>query len=1335
VQIGRRDRSTGAPQGAFLWSLDCASPQRMGHSTIQCQLPEGAGETLDVQVSVAAQASLSTDPGRLSYSPPYVGAILVRYNDTHEECVRTAAASSLSMAPGGAMAWPAACVSAVSNGASNPGQLRLGNIPTAGGINITVLGENFARRGLRVPLCVFAIWEGATLDPICEDNGSDRVESFVGEGQLPPSAVHMHDHNMIKFRLPAGAGARRLDVLVGGARLSSGASSRRSLAGAGSSRPLLLASPPRVDFIEPARGTTRGGSAIRIGGLHFGPDMSGFNASLGGSALAGGRFVDPTNPVITRPISASLAVGAPTHYLVVHFGRRCVTNSPQVVQEFGCSVGGVIDHADDSITFSSLGGVGVDKAVKVEIVDARLQPGVGRYLSAGPGAMFSYNPPRVITANPRTIMMRGDGARKRVEILGEDFGGVPPDPCTAQTCWSDQEKELSLQIGSVDCVDANGNPRATRKIEQGTTAVLCDLEPQLVGAKNLSLHIAGQGDFVQQTDVFRAVQMVCGAGAFGRPGESCIGCPVGATCSGYVAELVPENSTLNAISLGLAPGEEDPTPHTYPKPDFGFYNLNSSDSLSSGMLADCPASNLIGSRDVCIVRCDPPGACVGNNFCGVGYASTERYNYRCNDCAKGYYRRNNGNCDECPQDVALLIVVFVMVVIVASILAYYLASKNIALFLPTVALDYFQILALFANSRATWPPFISDLLDFFSAFLLDLNITAPECIAPNLGFTFRYGVTMALPIAAAALFTTMFLVNYLWARTIKRQSRASACAASNTLIAMGLTGGYVLYVQLARTMFASLACSPNNPPEFDASGQVIEYLQVVPEPCSKPGGVHQTLLPFTVIGLLVYIVGYPAFVAYKLISKRRLVVEDQLLRCKGVGDSESTNPNALHMRKRYSRIYYAFAPNFAPYWLHVLLMRKLLLAGTALVFVRTPSWQLTLGLLVLFVAYAMQVRYRPWLATSDREKYLTAHRVRALTPGSIDNRIASTIANAESGLRKRSTFGSGLDASSARARALQIGTVIYGSVLNNPNTFDSVLLTCGILVAIGGLLFESDRFASELPFYDSQRDTLGGIVGAVIIFGVVYAVFVIGLEFAALIRNSGLTQSQRAREAAKKAKDAKKKGDDGSGSTGISVVPSSKAASNSGPVDLMNNPMMMQKADPADSRGLVVHSDAAADAIASITGKPDEQTWAIFKDAFLKLRAQVGELTRTNIEMERRYETAGGAGTGARAGSAAAAIAGSALKPSRRQFAQVRTTDAPEDAASPKPAGGAGAARAGSMRGLVSTSSGRDARSRSRSRALLDAKKKKSPTGGIPIAAAGAEGVSNPLMASKPASD
>jgi hypothetical protein len=70
--------------------------------------------------------------------------------------------------------------------------------------------------------------------------------------------------------------------------------------------------------------------------------------------------------------------------------------------------------------------------------------------------------------------------------------------------------------------------------------------------------------------------------------------------------------------------------------------------------------------------------------------------------------------------------------------------------------------------------------------------------------------------------------------------------------------------------------------------------------------------------------------------------------------SRATNPNAHELRKRLHKMYFVFRPPMF-YWALVIILRKFLIAITALLFNRQPSFQLATLLLVLFVAYAAQV--------------------------------------------------------------------------------------------------------------------------------------------------------------------------------------------------------------------------------------------------------------------------------------------------------------------------------------------------------------------------------------------
>ncbi len=68
-------------------------------------------------------------------------------------------------------------------------------------------------------------------------------------------------------------------------------------------------------------------------------------------------------------------------------------------------------------------------------------------------------------------------------------------------------------------------------------------------------------------------------------------------------------------------------------------------------------------------------------------------------------------------------------------------------------------------------------------------------------------------------------------------------------------------------------------------------VQVVFEQCGKPGGVQVRLLPFAVIGLVVYVLGYPLVVGFILYRNRDQMREDQLLRAMGTGSTRLTNPH------------------------------------------------------------------------------------------------------------------------------------------------------------------------------------------------------------------------------------------------------------------------------------------------------------------------------------------------------------------------------------------------------------------------------------------------------------
>ena len=238
------------------------------------------------------------------------------------------------------------------------------------------------------------------------------------------------------------------------------------------------------------------------------------------------------------------------------------------------------------------------------------------------------------------------------------------------------------------------------------------------------------------------------------------------------------------------------------------------------------------------------------------------------------------------------------------------------------------------------------MFHLFSVFNLNLEITAPECSIPDLSYKLKWFFIQALPLGAAMLFlllhlTLLFKKRCLLGRKRRLNSHLSA------MVGMFFTMLYVLYLYLTRTVLDVFDCSPTDPPDGK------EYLDVVFEPCWEAGSLQVFLLPFACIALLVYVVGYPAWVLQKLYKNRHLVMEDQLLRAKGIGRDRLTNPRAYDFRKRYHKLYYHFRPD-RWFWIEVILARKFFIAFTALMFNKNPAFQLSVALLVMFASCACQ---------------------------------------------------------------------------------------------------------------------------------------------------------------------------------------------------------------------------------------------------------------------------------------------------------------------------------------------------------------------------------------------
>ena len=138
---------------------------------------------------------------------------------------------------------------------------------------------------------------------------------------------------------------------------------------------------------------------------------------------------------------------------------------------------------------------------------------------------------------------------------------------------------------------------------------------------------------------------------------------------------------------------------------------------------------------------------------------------------------------------------------------------------------------------------------------------------------------MALPICVFLLFGTIHALRVLY-NVVTRRKRGTSCRKqlyhAVTMKSASLLMFYVLYLYLVRTVLSIFNCVPTNPPDGQLYLAVskafthfpqktflalisLHYSQTVFVPCGVPGGLQMTLMPWAVMGIIIYVLGYPAF--------------------------------------------------------------------------------------------------------------------------------------------------------------------------------------------------------------------------------------------------------------------------------------------------------------------------------------------------------------------------------------------------------------------------------------------------------------------------------------------
>lgn len=171
----------------------------------------------------------------------------------------------------------------------------------------------------------------------------------------------------------------------------------------------------------------------------------------------------------------------------------------------------------------------------------------------------------------------------------------------------------------------------------------------------------------------------------------------------------------------------------------------------------------------------------------------------------------------------------------------------------------------------------------------------------------------------------------------------------------------------------------------------------------------------------------------------------------------------------------------------MIILRKFWIAFTSLMFRKNPSFQMASALLVLFVSFALQSKFEPYMSASQYLDVLENHQRKADKGSKLHKRLEVALIRAREGRRERNKTVKLGDRTRVRRAGSQTAQYLF-----NYNTLESYLLACGVLVCLSGVMFESGRFESD--YYSGQQSTLTYLLIALVSSSIIYWTTVLMVE-------------------------------------------------------------------------------------------------------------------------------------------------------------------------------------------------------------------------------------------------
>lgn len=412
---------------------------------------------------------------------------------------------------------------------------------------------------------------------------------------------------------------------------------------------------------------------------------------------------------------------------------------------------------------------------------------------------------------------------------------------------------------------------------------------------------------------------------------------------------------------------------------------------------------------VSILLCEPPEACDANNTCAVGYSGAV-----CVQCIKGYYRDPLGTnqCVQCPENSSSMLIGMAVGILVGAFVLYHLYRKGPSVAAIGIAIDYFQILAIFGSLDLNWPGSVKFVFSALSLFSSNVEVTAPECsVAVN--YFDKWLFTMAIPvlIAGAGCVGICFLFLFAMFTAAGRRSAADRFQSRyQALIGFVLLMLNFMYILLLKKSLEVFECT-----EVDG-----EMLLAVDSEVACSGEQYELMKKAALVGSIVYGAGIPLLFIAIVTRYRSEMREEQAVRISGQADSRATN-QFYDFQKKFKRLYYKFKPETF-FWLLVIMVRKFCVVFIPWANLNRPMFAATAVTFMLFGCYVLHQKFLPYRDVANEGDTDPDKAAQATLVKSSDDPQSNSTANPmlkAASTSKAAKLLLGLDAGKAKALPLK----------------------------------------------------------------------------------------------------------------------------------------------------------------------------------------------------------------------------------------------------------------------------------------------------------------------------